>query len=71
MGVKVDGDWSSVDTADGEVGRAKGTDYGKPGRVRRLERQVGDSDMEGPTAKQTGRAGIARARDLCTSGLGE
>ena len=62
MGANVDGDGSSVGAVDGEVGRSTGADCGKPGRVRRLERRVGDSDAEGPAAKRTGRAGIERAR---------
>ena len=61
-GADIDGDGSSVGAADGEAGRSAGADCGKPGRVRRLERRVGDSDVEGPAAKRTGCPGIERAR---------
>ena len=59
-GADIDGDGSSVGAADGEAGRSAGADCGKPGRVRRLERRVGDSDVEGPAAKRTGCPGIER-----------
>ena len=61
-GTDIDGDGSSVGAADGEAGRSAGADCGKPGRVRQLERRVGDSNAEGPAAKRTGCPGIEWAR---------
>ena len=60
MDAKGGADRSRAVAADGEAGSPEGPDCTKPGRVRHVEWQVGDTGAEGASVKQTGQAQVGQ-----------